>query len=69
VVVVEIESQPSELVSRIVYLAQQSPGHFIAQLTARMVVLVKETARRACHPCSESGALGERKAASDSVAG
>jgi hypothetical protein len=60
VVVVEIESQPTELVAQIVYLAQQPPGRLVTQIMPRMAILVKEAALQPCHPPSESGPLGQR---------
>ena len=57
--VVQIEAEPTEFVAQIVYLAQQSAGHFVAQALVQVAFPVKEPAFRAGHLPHQDGALGE----------
>jgi hypothetical protein len=53
----QVEAQPTEVATQIVYLAQPGAGHFVAQVLAQVALVVKEATLQECYLPRHAGSL------------
>jgi hypothetical protein len=53
----QVEAQPTEVATQIVYFAQPGAGHFVAKILAQVALVVKEATLQECHLPRHTGSL------------